>query len=135
MLGKTKTKEVIVKDANDAEKVFLGDDFRVDHPFRATRINFGPNVLDSEGEVHQRKKREWIRTFSRANVTSDAYQNIMKKSFDEGFSYAMEKGDLYLIATYVPTKVVLDLIGCHHIDPMEHKKKGATVDSVFGNEC
>lgn len=35
----------------------------------------------------------------------------------------MEMGDLYLIATYVPTKVELDLVGCNHIDPMKHNVK------------
>lgn len=123
MLSRAKSREVTIRSADDAEEVFLGDDFRVDHPFRATRMNFGANVLDSEGEVHQRKKREWSRTFSRANVASDVYQSIMKESFDKGFSYAMAMNDLYLIATYFPTKVILDLVGCGHIDPMEHNRK------------
>lgn len=115
-----KTNEHIVKNIEDGKKVFLQESFRVDHPFRITRQIFGPNVLDTEGQTHLMRKREWNTTFGRKNIESVEFQNILKNAVSEGLKYAISKNNLFLVSDYTPNKVILDLLGCEKIDPIDH---------------
>ncbi len=49
-----KSKTVFIKNIDDSKLALVSNDLRVDHPFRATRQMFGPNVLDLEGDIHDR---------------------------------------------------------------------------------
>ena len=90
-----KTNEHIVRNIEDGKKVFLQESFRVDHPFRITRQIFGPNVLDTEGQTHLMRKREWNTTFGRKNIESVEFQNILKNAVSEGLKYAISKNNLF----------------------------------------
>ncbi|MGL5759510.1 cytochrome P450 [Plesiomonas sp.] len=114
-----------IKDLEEGKAVFIGENFRVDHPFRITRQIFGPNVLDTEGQQHLTRKREWNASFGRRSILSDKYQSIIKMATAQGIEYARKKGNLFLVAEYTPNKVILDLLGCSHLDPIEHYKKVA----------
>ncbi|MEQ5306310.1 cytochrome P450 [Providencia rettgeri] len=116
----TKNREYIIKEIDNAKNVFLDEEFRVDHPFRTTRLNFGPNVLDTEGERHAIRKRAWSAFFSRKNIKSVQFQNIISDAINDGFNYAIDNKNLFLIAQWMPNKVILDLLNCGDIDPIEH---------------
>lgn len=115
-----KTNEHIIKNIEDGKKVFLQENFRVDHPFRITRQIFGPNVLDTEGQTHLMRKREWNTTFGRKKIESDQFQQILKTAVREGLKYAVSKNNLFLLSEYTPNKVILDFLGCHDMHPIDH---------------
>lgn len=117
-------RDPIFVDAFDESVAILrSGDFRTDHPFRATRQLFGPTVLDVEGKGHVARKRTWLQDFSRRALASDAYRAIIEQSMEEGFADARRFDDLMRLAVYVPNRVILLLLGCEDIDPMEHHEK------------
>lgn len=120
---KTPNKSHTVASLSDGMKVLRDKAFRVDHPFRATRQIFGPTVLDTEGEIHVSRKRAWLAAFSKANVGAPAVEEVISVSVNEGFEAAEVARDLMLVATYVPSRVVLLLLGCSAVDPLEHAHK------------
>ncbi|WP_341667274.1 hypothetical protein [Alcaligenes sp. SDU_A2] len=116
----TGTKEITIRDPKHGREVFTNESFRVDHPFRTTRQIFGPNVLDTEGSVHLKRKRIWNTTFGRRAINSEPFQEIICDAVRQGLIYAQSANNLYLAATYIPNKIVLDVLGCSELDPLTH---------------
>ncbi|MER0236737.1 hypothetical protein [Fulvimarina sp. MAC8] len=114
---------IFVDGFEESVAVLRSGQFRTDHPFRATRQLFGPTVLDVEGKGHVVRKRSWLQDFSRRAMSSEPYRAIIEKSLDEGFADAKAHDDLMRLAVYVPNRVILLLLGCEDIDPMEHHAK------------
>lgn len=117
------SKEVIIRDPLHGKEIFTNEAFRVDHPFRSTRQIFGPNVLDTEGAAHVKRKRIWNTAFGRKEINSEAISTTIHAGVQQGLEYAQSLNNLYVAATYIPNKIVLDLLGCHDIDPMDHYQK------------
>ena len=105
---------------SESQDILTNPNFRVDHPFRSTRKIFGPTVLDTEGSTHIGRKRSWLSAFAPQNVASEPFQSAIKQSLSEGFDLAEAKNDLMLACTYIPNRVVLLLLGCADVDPLEH---------------
>ena len=110
---------VVVNDLNTALEVLSNRVFRVDHPFRTTRKLFGVSVLDTEGYEHTRRKRAWMRLFRRAQMEG-AVGPLIVRAVDDGFAHAKARGDLSTLCVWIPNRVILDLLGCPHLDPEEH---------------
>ncbi|EAU41871.1 hypothetical protein FP2506_15599 [Fulvimarina pelagi HTCC2506] len=114
---------IYVEDLADGVAVLRGNQFRTDHPFRATRQLFGPTVLDVEGKDHSTRKRNWLQDFSRRALASESYRSIIQRSMAEGFADARDHDDLMRLAVYVPNRVILLLLRCEDIDPMKHHER------------
>ncbi|MEN3794600.1 hypothetical protein [Fulvimarina sp. MAC3] len=114
---------IFVDGFDESVAILKSAQFRTDHPFRATRQLFGPTVLDVEGKGHVARKRNWLQDFSRRALTSEAYRSVIEQSMAEGFADARAYDDLMRLAVYVPNRVILLLLGCEDIDPMEHHAK------------
>lgn len=116
----TKSSTIYINEYEAGLKILRDSAFGVDHPFRATRQLFGPNVLDTEGETHIARKKAWLAEFSGKSMSSDRVQGIVKSAVERGFALAKERGDLMVAAVYIPNRVVLDLLGCPQIDAFDH---------------
>lgn len=117
------TSSYIISNPSHCLEVLRNSAFRVDHPFRSTRQIFGPSVVDMEGDAHKRQKKHWMYQFSQRNVTDDSLTCIVESAVHAGFEYALNQGDLFLATEYIPNKVVLSLLQCKDVDPMEHFKR------------
>lgn len=114
---------VMVGAYEDGFNILRNDLFRVDHPFRSTRQIFGASVLDTEGETHILRKRGWLSAFSKQALAAPEIQAIIEESVVEGLAVARDFNDLMVAATFIPNRVVLRMLGCDDIDPMEHAKR------------
>ena len=111
---------VYINEYESGLKILRDSAFGVDHPFRATRQLFGPNVLDTEGDKHIPRKKAWLAQFSGKSIASDHVQGIVKSAVERGFALGKEQGDLMVAAVFIPNRVVLDLLGCPQIDAFDH---------------
>ncbi len=93
--------------------------YRVDHPFRTTRKLFGPTLLDIEGTEHSRRKRAWMQLFCRAEMETRV-NNIVARAVDAGFAHAHACGDLARLCTWIPNRIILDLLNRLDIDADQH---------------
>lgn len=107
---------------DDCNHILNSDNFRVDHPLRGTRQIFGPTVLDTEGDSHHRKKKQWLQHFRPGQVKL-AFAGIISDSVNGGFHYAESSRNLYDACTYIPNRVVLSILGWDNVDPMAHYEK------------
>lgn len=112
-------KALTITDLETAVSIFRSDTFRVDHPFRMTRKLFGPTVLDLEGPEHNLRKRAWVRLFAKAAIDT-RLGDIVARAVDAGFRHAHDVGDLAVLCEWIPNRIILDLLGRHDLDPLDH---------------
>jgi len=116
----TRKEPQTMTDPSIGKNILTSENFRVDHPFRATRQIFGPSVLDIEGPPHVQRKRVWLKQFDRHWVASPECQTMIEAAIATGFERGYCENDLFLACKYIPNKVILDLLGIEKIDPIEH---------------
>lgn len=122
-MSTTPVRTLTVSDERLGIAILQSNSFATDHPFRSTRQVFGPTVVDTEGNVHAERKKAWLQQFTASEINKDSIQKPIYDATEEGFSYAIESGDLLLAAIYIPNKVLLALLGLDDADPMEHYRK------------
>lgn len=110
---------LVIDDFNTAREVLSGDAFRVDHPFRTTRRLFGQSILDTEGDAHSHLKRAWMKLFRRPEMEGPV-EPIVARAVAAGFAHAEAQGDLARICTWIPNRVILDLLDRPDLDPETH---------------
>ncbi|WP_456786156.1 hypothetical protein [Cellulomonas sp. P5_C5] len=121
-----------IGDPLDVDRLLRGKEFRADHPFRVSRRILGVSTLDLEGVEHRNRKREWWAEFGKQWTDTDAAQEMIRSAVAGGFARARESEDLLSACVYVPNRVVLDLLGFHGMDPVEHYARLEPVIRTLG---
>jgi cytochrome P450 len=105
--------------------VLLDDAFTASHPFRASRLAFGPTILDTEDPDHQECRAIFRRAF-RPSVVESIEVHVVRPAVERAFERhcAGVTADLGLVADEVPLDVICELLG---LDPRARQTVAASL--------